>query len=211
MSASRRVEVLDAGMTRRTPWRNGRGATEELALWPRDSSFERGDFRIRISRAALGEPGEFSVFRGFERILVVVAGEALALDHGEHAPRARLRPLEPYSFSGDWPTSASLPRGPIEDFNVITLRGAARAQVLPLRLGRRMAREALDARHALLHVLAGRVTARLTGEEEPFELGARDNLRIDEARTGDELEILGASDDARALLVRLHDESASRG
>lgn len=199
----REIELLTEADLRRAPWRNGRGFTDELALWPAAASFERGDFDVRISRASVVEAGPFSSFAGFDRILVVVAGQALELQHGEHASRAWLRPLEPYGFSGDWSTHAELPRGPIDDFNVVTRRGIVRADVQPLRLGRRSARATLDCTDALLHVLAGEVVARVTGEEEPFELSARESVRIDGAAPNDEIEVVGASEDACALLVRL--------
>ena len=37
--------------SRRVPWRNGRGTTEELAIWPAGATLERGDFDWRISKA----------------------------------------------------------------------------------------------------------------------------------------------------------------
>ena len=33
---------LRPGDARRVPWKNGRGVTEELAVWPPEASFERG-------------------------------------------------------------------------------------------------------------------------------------------------------------------------
>lgn len=189
--------------TRRVPWKNGRGVTEELALWPPGCSLERDDFDWRLSKAALDEPGPFSSFPGIERILVVTAGEALVLDHGDAAPRARLRRLEPYRFSGDWATRAELPAGPVRDFNTLVRRGAARAEVEALRLGLRRVREALCAGHALVHVLAGSVRARATGEEQPFELASEESLWARGLDGSEELELAGASDDCTLLLVRL--------
>ncbi|MFO0004538.1 MAG: molybdopterin cofactor-binding domain-containing protein, partial [bacterium] len=39
---------------------------------------------------------------------VLLDGGAVSLEHGAHAPRTRVRPLEPYRFSGAWPTLAPL-------------------------------------------------------------------------------------------------------
>jgi environmental stress-induced protein Ves len=185
------------------PWKNGRGTTEELALWPRAASFERADFDWRISRARIDADGPFSAFPGFERILLVTAGEGLLLSHGERAARARVRRLEPYAFSGDWPTAAELAAGPVADFNVLTRRGTCRADVSVLPLGRRRVREELDARHAFAHVLAGAARARVTAEEEPFELGAWDSLWIREPGAGAELELLGQHAECVVVLVRI--------
>ena len=71
----REVLHLSRDDARRVPWKNGRGATEELALWPRDSRFEQDDFEWRISKAVVDESGPFSMFPGFERILVVLRGD----------------------------------------------------------------------------------------------------------------------------------------
>ncbi len=203
MSGARRVTVLGPEAAVRQPWRNGRGETEELAIWPEGASFARGEFDARISTARVSESGPFSTFAGFERVLVALDGEGLLLTHGADAPRARLRRLEPYRFAGEWTTSGELVGGPLRDFNVFTRRGVLRAEVQMAQLGRRRLREALEATHAFVHVLVGSLTARVTGEEEPFELGARFSLRIDRARSADEVELAGGTDDAAALVVRL--------
>jgi hypothetical protein len=51
----------------------------------------------------------------------------------------------------------------------------------------------------------------VTGEETPFVLAAGDSLRIDDARGGDELELVGSAADTVALVVRLHRAPAPRG
>ncbi|MBM3986021.1 MAG: hypothetical protein FJ296_10095, partial [Planctomycetes bacterium] len=76
------LRVLRAADARRVPWRNGRGVTEELALAPPGASFERGDFDWRVARATVAQAGPFSAFPGFERVLVVVQGAGLRLEHG---------------------------------------------------------------------------------------------------------------------------------
>jgi environmental stress-induced protein Ves len=194
---------LTAESARRLPWKNGRGVTQELAIWPENAAFERGDFEWRISRATVGEDGPFSLFPGFERVLVVSHGADLVLSHGEHAPGRRVRPLEPYRFSGDWHTSAQLVDGPVSDFNVLGRRGRWRIDVQTLELGRRRAREALELGHAFAHVLTGRAVARVTGAEEACDLDAGESAWIRDLRAGDELDLGGRSDDCVALLVRI--------
>src|SRR5262245_5272313 len=113
------VVHLTPADARSVPWKNGRGATRELALWPAGASFERAEFDWRISTAPVDEPGPFSAFPGLARILVVTEGAGFVLVHGGDAPRARVRRLEPYRFDGAWPTTAELPHGPVTDFNVL--------------------------------------------------------------------------------------------
>jgi uncharacterized protein len=194
---------LSAADARRMPWKNGRGTTEELAVWPEDASFERGDFDYRIAKAGVDSAGPFSSFPGFDRLLVVTRGAGLVLEHGESAPRALLRPLEPYCFSGEWPTRAELVAGPIEDFNVLLARERCSAEIEVLRLGERRARAALTSGQAFAHLLAGSAQARSTGEEEPFELVAGDSLWIDDLRGGEELDLQGRARECTVLLVRI--------
>jgi len=185
------------------PWKNGRGVTRELALWPPGTSLERLDFAWRIACAPVDAPGPFSRLPGLERILVLTEGAGCELVHGAHAPRARLRRLEPYRFAGDWPTAAELPYGPVADLNVMFDPARVRASVEPLALGARRLRETLAAGHAFLHLLAGSLGARVTGEEEPFALAAGDSLWVRGARAGEELELAGRGRDAEALLIAL--------
>src|SRR5579872_410027 len=95
------------------PWKNGLGTTMELALWPAGASMDRLDFDWRVSAATVAAAGPFSEFRGYDRILTIVSGAGLRVRHGSHASEAELRPLEPYRFSGDWPTVAELLGGPV--------------------------------------------------------------------------------------------------
>lgn len=199
----REVLQLNAADARRVPWKNGRGVTEELALAPDGATFERGDFDWRISKAGIDADGAFSSFPGFERILVVTHGEGLVLDHGADAHRARLRPLEPLRFSGDWSTHAALVRGPVRDFNVLFRRDVVEASVEVLRLGRRRALETADAPDVFAFMVGGTCRARVTGEEEAFELASGDSLWVREARAHDELELAGSAPDCVVLLVRV--------
>lgn len=197
------VICLTPADARAVPWKNGRGTTRELALWPADASFERLEFDWRIALAPVDEPGPFSSFPGFERILVVTEGAGFVLAHGAEAPRARVRRMEPHRFAGDWPTEAELPHGPVTDFNVMVRPERVRASVQALALGARRVRETLAAGHAFLHVLEGEVVARVTGEEEPFELAAGESLWIRGLRGGEELELAGRARTLELLLVAL--------
>lgn len=199
----REVLHLTPADARRIAWKNGRGVTEELALWPEDSVFERGDFQWRISKASIEAPGPLSSFPGFDRILVITRGASLVLTHGDRAARARLRAFEPYLFSGDWPTRAELPSGPVADFNLLFRRGSCRADVEALKLGRRRVRESITNGHAFVHVLSGEVLVRVTAEEEPFTLGPGSSLWVQDLGPADELDILGRADDSVVLLARI--------
>ncbi|MDF1799685.1 MAG: HutD family protein [Planctomycetota bacterium] len=199
----RQVQHLALADARQVPWSNGRGVTSELAVWPPGASLERADFDWRIASAPVDEPGPFSVLPGIERILVLTEGAGLELAHGDLAPRARLRRLEPYRFSGAWPTVASLPAGGVRDFNVMFAPDRVDVQVAALGLGGRRLREALRPGQAFVHALGGQLTARVTGEEQSFELEPGDSLWVRGLSGGEELDLTGRSPDLAVLLVTL--------
>lgn len=202
MSSGREIVPLSPSDARRTPWKNGGGVTDELALWPRDAQFTRGDFEWRISRARMTKSGPFSSFPGFERVLVLVDGPGAVLSHGDDAPRARLRRLEPYAFSGDWSTHAEI-SAPISDFNVIAHASVWRPSVEALPLGARRVVEELAPGHAFVHVLDGEAVARISDEEEPLELGAGDSVWLCELDRPAQIELQGSNGGCELLLVRL--------
>jgi hypothetical protein len=199
--SKRAVRHLSSEDVVEQPWKNGRGVTHELAIWPPGSTLARGDFDWRISRSAIDSPGPFSKFAGFDRVLIVTRGTGLSLTHGEDAPRARLRTFEPYRFSGEWTTRCDLVAGTVEDFNVISRASRCAAHVDVTRLGDRRRREAIGPGHAFAHVLSGSVIARITSEEEPFELEAGESLWAQSLVKEEEIEVAGMSSDTVVVLI----------
>lgn len=197
MPELRRLTAADA---RRVRWKNGRGVTEELALWPPGASFERGDFDWRIARAGVSEAGPFSEFPGFERTLVVVEGEGLLLRHGAASP-VSVRPLQPHVFSGDGITQAELFGGPVTDVNLLARRACVRSRVSVLRVSSAHEEELLRS-HAFVHVLEGALAAR-AGDAEAHQLAARESLWVIDA---DPL-VLRIEGRAIALLVELVEQA----
>lgn len=188
---------LAAADARRVPWRNGRGTTLELALWPPQADFGRGDFAWRLARAAVDEDGPFSAFPGFERVLVVLDGAGLRLEHGGAAPGARVGPLSPYRFAGEWPTTARLAGGRVEDLNLLLRRGAVDGGLSVLRAGSRTVLEAGPG-HALAHVLAGTLQARAPAGDARATAG--ETLWLRDPSGG---EALAAEGGCTAVLARL--------
>ncbi len=199
----RAVHLLTPADARLVPWKNGRGKTAELAVWPPGSSFERGDFDWRISKARIAEDGIFSRFEEHDRILVVLDGAGVDLSHPGLAPRTRVRALEPVRFRGDWPTEAHLPAGPVADFNVFVRRGAWDASVEVVALGLRRAREPFSGHHAFVHLAHGRARVRVVGEEEPLELSAGDSVWVSEVGGEEEIDLVGLDAQCTFLLTRV--------
>lgn len=106
----------------RQPWANGRGVTVELAR------ADGPDGLIwRLSMATVAEDGAFSLFPGIERNLTVISGPGFRLEGSGLALDAL--PLTPIAFPGDIALAATGVIRPSEDFNVMTARSLAQAEV----------------------------------------------------------------------------------
>ena len=109
-----------------TPWKNGGGATREIACWPPGTGLDSFDWRISV--ATIAADGAFSVFAGIDRSITLLSGDGVRL-HGEHGTHRLDQPLVPFAFAGETPIRATLLGGASEDFNVMTRRGRCRADV----------------------------------------------------------------------------------
>lgn len=111
------------------PWKNGRGSTAEIAIWPPGASVASG-FDWRVSMAAVTEDGPFSAFPGIDRTLVLLgAGSPELRDPGLDlvGPDGTISLRERYAvarFDGGAPISGRLHGGPVRDLNVMVRRDA---------------------------------------------------------------------------------------
>ncbi|MES5098558.1 HutD family protein [Agrobacterium sp. BA1120] len=121
------MKILRASDYKRMPWKNGKGETVEIAVFPSNASLD--DFDWRISMAAVVEDGAFSTFENVDRTLIVLDGEGILLSV-EGSDPVELQPdSPPHSFAADAPTTAMLLGGPITDLNIMTRRGKATCSV----------------------------------------------------------------------------------
>lgn len=106
-----------------TRWKNGGGETREIVKIDADDA----PFLWRASLATLSADGPFSLFEGVDRVITLIAGEPLWLrgDGINH----HLERWQPWAFAGELPLSSHGIRGEGMDFNIMTLRGRASAQV----------------------------------------------------------------------------------
>ncbi len=108
------------------PWKNGGGSTRTLAVSPEGAGFDAFDWRISI--ADVGESGDFSLFPGVDRTILLLEGNGMTLKSGGSAHELTA-PFEPWSMAGDTPTQALLVNGPCRDFNAMARRGRFASQV----------------------------------------------------------------------------------
>jgi environmental stress-induced protein Ves len=98
------------------PWKNGLGATTQLAIFPAAATLESFEWRISIAR--LDQSAPFSLFPGIERWLATLEGEMVLLREG-FAPSRMTSESAPIRFSGETPSAGQVVRGPVLDLNVM--------------------------------------------------------------------------------------------
>lgn len=115
------------------PWRNGRGVTRQILIWPPEAALDA--FEWRISIAGVMEDGPFSRFPGYDRALMVLAGGPMILE-AESDPQAmgggsagaafcaKLEAGGPAArWSGNLSVHARLLGAAVTDLGVIARRG----------------------------------------------------------------------------------------
>lgn len=185
------VRVLNPSDYKEMRWKNGQGSTTELAVFREENPLESSSipFEWRVSIAQVPTDGPFSRFEGIDRVILVLEGPGMRLVHeeGSHeeGTQARLYPLEPYAFSGDWTTTGLLEGGPVVDFNVMTRRGKWTSSVKVIReANERVPLMDTDAHVVLVYCLAGGANVRITTgritasdrKEAAFNLAAQQSL-----------------------------------
>ncbi|TQN54855.1 HutD family protein [Agrobacterium tumefaciens] len=115
------MKILRAQDYRRMPWKNGKGETVEITVFPAGASV--ADFGWRVSMAPVVSDGAFSAFEEIDRTLSILTGEGMVLSVEGMAPEVMGAASAPFSFPGDAATHAVLTQGRITDLNVMTRRG----------------------------------------------------------------------------------------
>ncbi|PKI16489.1 HutD/Ves family protein [Colwellia sp. 12G3] len=108
------------------PWKNGLGHTTELAI---SDGGSLDDFEWRLSIASVDNDGDFSNFSGYQRNLVLIAGNGLNLDHRNGDVDKLTHLLDIARFDGASKTHGALVNGGIKDFNVMTNQNAFTPEV----------------------------------------------------------------------------------
>lgn len=154
------------------PWRNGAGTTHEIAIDPTPGT-SAAPFRWRLSMAELAGDGPFSELPDVDRILVLLAGDAVELTIAGATPAA-LQRHEAIAFPADVPTSLTMAPGAGRDLNLMWDRTRATGRVDVVAGGDSLA---LEEPLAFAVALGGPATVRLDGCDHL--LGEQDALRID--------------------------------
>lgn len=197
------LTLLNPSQFKRTPWKNGLGWTDQIAISPESADLRRGDFNWRMSTARVAQSADFSPFPEHDRILVVLEGAGVTLSHrfeeGEEPEIVELPPWEPYEFPGDVPTRCELRDGPIQDFSIFLRKGTVSAMVETAELEADSSREwEPQSRTCFVYAVQGTLDA--CGRS----LEAGSLLRIDRSHEpSPEPLVVSSTSGARALLIQI--------
>jgi environmental stress-induced protein Ves len=148
------------------PWKNHRGTTEEIAIFPEGSNHIAESFEWRVSSAMIASSCSFSQFLGFDRTIVILDGEGIALNHDCVESPQPLKRLVPYQFKGEWQTTCEITDRAVRDFNLMTRRGQVSADLEVLTLGAQVVTKEISSEDTLLFCVAGQLIASGDGFEE---------------------------------------------
>jgi len=167
---------------RSMPWRNGGGTTLELLCEPCDSAQHGDRFLYRVSIADVRTDGPFSRFDGYDRHIMLVAGEGMTLTGGPNGPMELRTLFQPASFSGDWDIEGTLRAGPVRDFNFMVdrARASSRLEVRDLTAREPFVIEA--GTRCIVHLIEGSLRSAEQGEtlvaNADFELEPVGHARV---------------------------------
>lgn len=118
------MQRFDLAAIAPVPWKNGGGATRELACWPPGAGMDGFEWRASVARIA--QAGPFSAFPGVDRQILLLRGGGVLL-RGQGLEHRLDQPHQPFAFAGDEPLQCQLlGDGPSCDFNLMLRRGAWR-------------------------------------------------------------------------------------
>ena len=120
------ITVISPDYFKTIPWKNGLGSTTELAI---SSGGKLDDFAWRLSIATVDNDGLFSDFSGYQRDLVLIAGNGISLEHDQAKVDNLTKLLDIAHFDGGSKTMGTLTNGSIKDFNIMTKQGHYNAKV----------------------------------------------------------------------------------
>jgi hypothetical protein len=182
---------------RAMPWKNGGGATAEIAIGPTGATVDTG-FDWRLSIATVASDGPFSAFPGYDRVIALLGGKGMLLTFDARERHALDRPFQPLPFAGERATTCKLIDGACEDLNLMVARARLAPQVTLLEPGTTWR---LGEKGATRLLFLFRGVATVAAKLGPaVAIGPRDTVIVD---PGDDAPAIAPSPGALALHMAL--------
>ncbi|MFA8434311.1 MAG: HutD family protein [Marinifilaceae bacterium] len=112
-----KIEITKKAELNTSKWSGG--TTTQLAIFPQDASYQKGDFQFRLSTAKVeAQTSNFTKLPGISRVIMILEGK-LELTHKNRYTKS-LQQFDTDNFEGDWETCSI---GQVTDFNLMTTSG----------------------------------------------------------------------------------------
>lgn len=183
------IQLLGPEDARSMPWKNGAGVTRELAIHPPGAGLDGTPFLWRISIAEVAADGPFSAFPGYDRSIMLVAGQGMQLSVAGEAPVRLAACYRPWRFSGDASTQCHLLSGPVRDFNVMSKRGVIEHRCDVISGGASEAAWRRASQTLFCHCLHGNLIVKIAGIAE-WSLNAGQSLWLPASGSGETAQIV---------------------
>lgn len=192
------------------PWKNHRGTTTEVFIFPENSSVQDDSYLWRVSSAAIASSCPFSQFLGFDRTVLLLEGESMALNHDCVDHPQVVKRMVPYRFKGEWQTTCEIADQAVQDFNLIVRRGKAVADLQVLQVTPLQTKIPVQSLQALIFCVSGELEISCLGSQK--KLGHYESLLIEQdslaegesARSPEVLLMRALGDCAETILVQVN-------
>jgi environmental stress-induced protein Ves len=184
-------------------WKNGRGKSFEIALFPPEAVFPNDPFLWRLSLAEVTESGPFSEFAGYDRYLALIEGTSVKLDFQAKQPKVTLRKGDFHHFPGELKASAEQVSSAITDLNLLYKRDNVSAHFEIIQISKKPRSFHLEGRIAFLFVISGPITATIYPGEHKSVVRDLNTLQINlpEAQSEGDSLILLESEHTNGMLA----------
>ena len=120
------MNILSPKDYKKMPWKNGKGTTTEIAIYPPDSTLNANNFIWRLSSAEISESGNFSEFSDCNRSLIISSGNGVRLTFSDN--EKTLLAGEVFNFDGSKKIHCALINGPVHDVGLISKKDHVRTE-----------------------------------------------------------------------------------
>ncbi|TPX35144.1 hypothetical protein SmJEL517_g02366 [Synchytrium microbalum] len=128
-----KIRVFSSTDYKSMAWKNGLGETTEIAIRPEGRDCKRDDFLWRLSMSEVKDTCSFSVFPNYDIGLVILPEDGMTaqkalvnppalLHHNDHETAVVLRPLIPYTYNGEVPTTCHVRTPPLRHLTILAHR-----------------------------------------------------------------------------------------
>ncbi|KAI8618552.1 hypothetical protein BC830DRAFT_1108289 [Chytriomyces sp. MP71] len=143
------LTMLHRDAYKKMMWKNGLGETEEIATFPRGIDYHKDDFVWRLSLTEVHDACTFSVYPGYDIAMMMlpqidvenatrnasfpsvrnIFGAPAILRHNDQESPVPFRPLVPYTYAGELPTTCYVKAGSTRHLNFMANRAATQVTV----------------------------------------------------------------------------------